>query len=107
MDSISEFEDINLNRTSYVTYPLEEAFLDAGDDFVHRLSDFQRILLDPENPTATWSLATVTLAFLGSLLLVWRLWTFAVRPWLNPDEPKEIPYWIPCKSWIEKYACGD
>lgn len=30
-------------------------------------------------------------------LLVWRLWRFTVIPWLRPDEPKELPYWIPCK----------
>ena len=107
MDSISEIEDMTLNRTSHVTYPMEEAFLDAGDDLVHRLSDMQRILLDPGKPMATWSLATVALAFLGLFLLSWRLWTFVIRPWLNPDEPKEIPYWTPCKSWIEKIACDD
>ena len=98
MDSISEIEDVALNRTSYVTHPMEEAFFDAGDDWVHRLSDFQRILLDPGKTTATWSVATGSLAFLVSLLLAWRLWNFVLRPWLNPDEPKEIPYWIPCKS---------
>ena len=86
---------------------MEEAFLDAGDDLVHRLPDFQRPFLDPGKTMATWSLATVILAFLGSFLLAWRLWTFVVRPWLNPDEPKEIPYWTPCKSWIEKNACDD
>ena len=102
MDSISGIEDITLNRTSHVTYPMEEAFLDAGDDLVQRLSDSQRILLDPGRAMATWSLATGTLAILVSFLLAWRLWNFVVRPWLNPDEPKEIPYWTPCKSWIEK-----
>ena len=103
MDSISEIEDMTLNRTSQLTLPMEDAFLDAGDDLVHRLAD----VLDPGKPMVTWSLATVTFAFLGSLLLAWRLWTFVVRPWLNPDEPKEIPYWTPCKSWIEEYAYDD
>lgn len=28
---------------------------------------------------------------------VWRLWTFTLFPWLNPNEPKEMPYWIPCE----------
>jgi hypothetical protein len=31
-----------------------------------------------------------------SLLLSWRLWRFTIRPRLHPQEPKELPYWIPC-----------
>jgi hypothetical protein len=31
-----------------------------------------------------------------SVLLSWRLWRFTIRPRLHPDEPKELPYWIPC-----------
>lgn len=30
-------------------------------------------------------------------LLVWRVWRFKVQPIMHPDEPKEVPYWIPCK----------
>ncbi|KAL4918995.1 cytochrome P450 [Aspergillus aurantiobrunneus] len=29
-------------------------------------------------------------------ILAWRLWRFTIRPLLHPDEPKEVPYWIPC-----------
>ncbi|KAL2808469.1 putative cytochrome P450 [Aspergillus granulosus] len=29
-------------------------------------------------------------------IMVWRLWRFTIRPILHPDEPKELPYWIPC-----------
>ncbi|OCK77573.1 cytochrome P450, partial [Lepidopterella palustris CBS 459.81] len=28
-------------------------------------------------------------------LLVWRVWAFTVVPILRPNEPKELPYWIP------------
>lgn len=38
-----------------------------------------------------WFLAVVLLP-----LLLWRLWKFTIRPRLHPDEPKELPYWIPC-----------
>ena len=31
------------------------------------------------------------------VLIMWRVWTFTVRPALNPREPREIPYWIPGK----------
>jgi hypothetical protein len=35
----------------------------------------------------------------AALLLTWRLWRFKVRPVLRPDEPRELPYWIPC-MWM-------
>ncbi|KAK3332571.1 cytochrome P450 [Cercophora scortea] len=25
----------------------------------------------------------------------WRLWIFTIKPWLRPDEPRDVPYWIP------------
>ncbi|KAL4919863.1 putative cytochrome P450 [Aspergillus aurantiobrunneus] len=28
-------------------------------------------------------------------LLTWRIWRFTIRPLLHPEEPKEVPYWIP------------
>ncbi|KAL4932112.1 cytochrome P450 [Aspergillus undulatus] len=28
-------------------------------------------------------------------IMSWRLWRFTIRPFLHPDEPKEVPYWIP------------
>lgn len=32
---------------------------------------------------------------IAGLLSIWRIWTFTVRPALNPQEPKEVPYWVP------------
>ncbi|KAL4862857.1 hypothetical protein BDV12DRAFT_190125 [Aspergillus spectabilis] len=29
-------------------------------------------------------------------LMAWRLWRFTIGPSLHPDEPKEVPYWVPC-----------
>ena len=41
----------------------------------------------------------ITTAIAG-LLLLWRLWKFTVIPLLKPDEPKILPYWIPCEhTW--------
>ncbi len=31
------------------------------------------------------------------LLLSWRIWRFTILPILRPDDPKELPYWVPCK----------
>ena len=28
-------------------------------------------------------------------LFSWRAWRFTIQPWLHPDEPLEVPYWIP------------
>lgn len=41
---------------------------------------------------------SMTCKVLGALfitLLSWRLWKFTIRPQLYPNEPKELPYWIP------------
>ncbi|KAI8949247.1 cytochrome P450 [Xylaria longipes] len=38
---------------------------------------------------------TSILVLLGFLVTLWRLLTFTLRPYLFPNEPKEIPYWIP------------
>ena len=32
----------------------------------------------------------------GSLLL-WRLWKFTILPLFEPNQPKRLPYWIPCE----------
>lgn len=43
-------------------------------------------------------LNSMTCKALGALfiaLLSWRLWKFTIRPQLHPNEPKELPYWIP------------
>lgn len=29
-------------------------------------------------------------------LVTWRIWNFTLRPIAYPNEPKELPYWIPC-----------
>jgi hypothetical protein len=29
------------------------------------------------------------------LLLAWRIWRFTITPIIYPDDPKELPYWIP------------
>lgn len=34
-----------------------------------------------------------------SLLLLWRLWRFSLSPHLWPQAPKELPYWVPCKTY--------
>lgn len=45
----------------------------------------------------TLFIAGVAILAIGVLLLSWRLWTFTILPTLRPDEPREIPYWIPCQ----------
>ncbi len=31
------------------------------------------------------------------LLLVWRVYKFHLCPTIRPEDPKELPYWIPCE----------
>ena len=35
----------------------------------------------------------------GASLLLWRLWRFTIAPSYRPNEPKQLPYWIPCKCY--------
>lgn len=37
----------------------------------------------------------VILTTTSSVLLVWRIWRFTISPLLHPEEPQEVPYWIP------------
>ena len=36
---------------------------------------------------------------LCTLWAFWRIWTFTIVPILRPDEPKDIPYWVPCEPF--------
>jgi hypothetical protein len=51
--------------------------------------------------TILWSViphlgfTTLVPLFLFALLLLWRLWRFTILPSYHPEEPKELPYWIP------------
>ncbi|KAF2759738.1 cytochrome P450 [Pseudovirgaria hyperparasitica] len=39
-------------------------------------------------------------------LISFRLWAFTIKPILNPNEPKELPYWIPSHA-LEFVKNGD
>lgn len=42
-------------------------------------------------------LLKIVACFLAPVVL-FRIWAFGLKPLLHPDEPKELPYWIPCKN---------
>ncbi|KAL4883814.1 cytochrome P450 [Aspergillus karnatakaensis] len=47
---------------------------------------------------ATWASCSIFARFgigLLSTWMAWRFWTFTIRPLLRPNEPLELPYWIP------------
>lgn len=54
-------------------------------------------LLDKQAGDVASVTVTVAVVVLVGLLL-WRLWTFSILPALRPNEPKELPYWIPGMS---------
>ncbi|KAL8941935.1 MAG: hypothetical protein Q9216_001963 [Gyalolechia sp. 2 TL-2023] len=43
-----------------------------------------------QNQTSIYSTAVVVLLYLS-----WRLWAFTISPYLHPNDPKPLPYWIP------------
>lgn len=48
-------------------------------------------------------LYTLTVSVLAAgLLLFWRLCRFTLLPMMRPDEPKELPYWLPCRCSSEQ-----
>lgn len=60
------------------------------------------------NPTLASSYAKIIqlyhpaflwLFFLTFTWLSWRCWRFTARPFLRPNEIKELPYWVPCKPF--------
>lgn len=55
------------------------------------------------NGSAITVLATVGLALCWG---AWRLWTFTIVPILRPDEPKELPYLIPCEFYTSCCTLG-
>lgn len=46
----------------------------------------------PDSYYSTTAFSIVCFCF---LLLLWRTWRFVILPALHPDDPKELPYWIP------------
>jgi hypothetical protein len=38
--------------------------------------------------------------FLLLTYLTWRFWRFTLSPMLYPNDPREFPYWIPCKNLL-------
>lgn len=41
------------------------------------------------------SIASKIVGALVFALLTWRTWKLTLRPFLHPDEPKDLPYWLP------------
>lgn len=41
---------------------------------------------------------SIAALLLLAVLLSWRLWRFTITPWLYPNDPKELPYWIPSRA---------
>ncbi|KAF2470887.1 cytochrome P450 [Lindgomyces ingoldianus] len=52
---------------------------------------------DSEEPSRQMGVKGFAYAFASVILFLvaFRLWKFTIRPLLHPDEPSELPYWIP------------
>lgn len=52
------------------------------------------------------SYAVVNIAAILFLTLwLWRIWRFTISPSLNPELPRELPYWIPVIGDITSFVC--
>ena len=64
----------------------------------------RRVALVPE---MVGRLRSLPMTFVGALavgLLLWRVWTFTLLPLLRPDDPKEVPYWIPGRCELLRHV---
>lgn len=71
---------------------LKSNFRELHTSYQPRMHDFFMIA---GQRGSSYSIALVPLSLL-LCLLVWRLWRFTVLPMLHPNDPKELPYWMPC-----------
>ncbi|PSN66567.1 cytochrome P450 [Corynespora cassiicola Philippines] len=46
----------------------------------------------------------VPILFASLSLIAWRLWKFTIIPWLHPQEPRELPYWVPFLGHTGSYV---
>lgn len=65
------------------------------------LSDAVSAAIDWTSQEISWvnqEYPSVTIAVISACVLVlWRIWRFTVLPSYYPNDPKELPYWIPCR----------
>ena len=95
MDVISNAEDVVLD----VIYNdvVMDAVSSAEDKILDAVSNAEEIILEATGAQTIWPAAACLLALVSCVLFTWRVWSFTVRPWLHPNDPKELPYWVPCK----------
>jgi len=101
MDAISHAEEVVLDVVSTaedvvsnVVSSAEDLVFDAVASAVAGAED---IILEATGARTIWPAAACLLAAVSCVLFTWRMWSFTLRPCLYPREPKELPYWIPCK----------
>lgn len=58
-----------------------------------------------ESYIATFNSITLTFACGAVAWLIWRVWAFTILPALRPNEPKQVPYWIPCEQSANLLIC--
>ncbi|KAI0859747.1 cytochrome P450 [Xylaria cubensis] len=72
------------------------------------------LLTSLPTPAASWAVAidavtgfraplvSIMLALFVTILL-WRLWRFTISPLLYPDDPRELPYWVPFLGHLQPF----
>ena len=78
------------------------------------INDFMLILAAALKQAQQTSYGLIPAALTGSALWVaWWIWKFTLSPAIHPNAPRQLPYWVPCKthsanrdSGLEIRGCG-
>ncbi len=97
MDVISHAEDAVLDAVSMAEVIVLDAVSSAEDLVSDAVANAEGVIMGATGARTIWPAAACLLAAVSCILFTWRVWSFTIRPWLHPREPKELPYWIPCK----------
>lgn len=97
MDVISHAEEVVFDAVSSAENLVLDVVSRTEDLVSEVVINAENIVLDATGARTIWPAAACLLAAVTCVLFTWRVWSFTIGPWLWPREPKELPYWIPCR----------
>ena len=107
MEALSDAEDAVKDAIFNAEDMVLEAVSSAETMVMEVVSTAEDKILDATGSKTLWPQAACLLALFSSILFVWRLWSFTIRPYFHPREPKRFPYWIPCAyQGLELLCCN-
>ena len=64
------------------------------------IQTIQSCLLSAPECLRSMGVIWVAVVGLSSAYILWYLWTFRLAPLIRPDEPKPLPYLVPCECYL-------